>query len=42
MGWFGYKDNFHAYIEVISFNRLLKAAKERSRAFFDKLGLPVT
>jgi hypothetical protein len=32
----GYK----AYIEVISFDRLLNAAKERNRAFFDKLGLP--
>jgi hypothetical protein len=40
LGWFGYNDNFNAYIEVISFDRLLNAAKERNRAFFDKLGLP--
>ncbi len=40
MGYFGYNKNFEAYIEVISFNQLVKAAKERNRAFFDKLGLP--
>ncbi|HDR9039084.1 TPA: ATP-binding protein, partial [Burkholderia vietnamiensis] len=39
-GYFGYNDNFKAYIEVISFDRLLNAARERNRAFFDKLGLP--
>lgn len=41
MGYFGYNGNFKAYIEVISFDQLVKAAKERNRAFFDKLGLPV-
>lgn len=40
MGYFGYNDNFKAYIEVISFNQLVRSAKERNRAFFDKLGLP--
>lgn len=40
MGYFGYNDNYKAYIEVISFNQLVRAAKERNRAFFDKLGLP--
>ena len=40
MGYFGYNPNFKAYIEVISFDRLVRAAKERNRAFFDKLGLP--
>lgn len=39
-GYFGYKDNVNAYIEVISFDRLVNMAKERNRAFFDKLGLP--
>ena len=42
LGWFGYNNNYNAYIEVISFDRLVNAAKERNRAFFDKLGLPVT
>ncbi|QWA09936.1 hypothetical protein GTU79_21950 [Sodalis ligni] len=40
LGYFGYNPNFKAYIEVISFDRLLNAARERNRAFFDKLGLP--
>jgi hypothetical protein len=39
-GYFGYNDNYHAYIEVISYDRLLNGARERNRAFFDKLGLP--
>ena len=40
LGYFGYKTNLKAYIEVISFDRLVRVAKERHRAFFDKLGLP--
>ena len=40
LGYFGYKKNVSAYIEVISFDRLLDMAKKRNRAFFDKLGLP--
>ena len=42
MGYFGYNSNYKAYIEVISYDRLVIAAKERNRAFFDKLGLPTT
>ncbi|MBK4785497.1 MAG: ATP-binding protein [Pantoea sp. Pent] len=42
MGYFGYNEPSHAYIEVISFDQLVKAAKERNRAFVDKLGLPST
>lgn len=41
MGFFGYNDNYNAYVEVISFDRLLNAAIERNLAFFDKLGIPV-
>lgn len=41
MGYFGYNEPSHAYIEVISFDQLVKSAKERNRAFFDRLGLPV-
>ncbi len=40
LGFFGYNENYKAYIEVISFDQLLKMARERNRAFFDKLGLP--
>lgn len=42
MGYFGYNSNFNAYIEVISFDKLIISAKRRNRAFFDKLGLPTT
>lgn len=42
MGFFTYKASYKAYIEVISFDRLVNAAKQRNRAFFDKLGLPTT
>lgn len=40
MGYFGYNSSYKAYIEVISFNQLVKSAKERNKAFFDMLGLP--
>ena len=42
MGYFGYNPNYKAYIEVISYDKLVNTAKERNRAFFDKLGLPAT
>ncbi len=42
LGYFGYNNNYNAYIEVISFDQLLNNAKQRNRAFFDKLGLPTT
>ncbi len=40
LGYFGYNTNFNAYIEVISFDGVVSSARERNRAFFDKLGLP--
>ncbi len=40
LGYFGFNESTKAYIEVISFDRLVNAATERNRAFFDKLGLP--
>lgn len=39
MGYFGFIEPYKAYVEVISFDRLVNAATERNRAFFDKLGL---
>jgi len=41
MGYFGYNEAQKAYIEVIGFDKLLIAAKERNKAFFNKLGLSV-
>lgn len=40
-GYFGYNEPYDAFIEVLSFDRPLKNACERNRAFFDKLGRPV-
>ena len=42
MGFFGFNRNLNCYIEIISYDRLLNMAKERNKAFFDKLGLPST
>jgi len=42
MGYFGFHKEYKAYIEVISYDKLVNTAKERNRAFFDKLGLPTT
>ncbi|MCB2199026.1 ATP-binding protein [bacterium] len=40
LGYFFYHKGLNAYVEIISFDRLVNLAKERNRAFFDKLGLP--
>jgi hypothetical protein len=42
MGYFGYNKVYKTYIEIISYNKLVNAANERNKAFFDKLGLPST
>ena len=42
LGYFFYHKHFSAYVEVLSFDRLVNAARERNRAFFDRLGLPTT
>lgn len=42
MGYFGYNTAAKAYVEVMSYDRLLNSATQRNRAFFDKLGLPST
>ena len=38
-GYFGYEPSSHSYIEIISYEKLLKDAKNRNRIFFDKLGI---
>lgn len=40
LGYFGYKKHFKAYVEVLSYDRMVNAASERNRAFFDQLALP--
>jgi hypothetical protein len=42
LGYFFYHKQYGAYVEVVSFDRLVNGARERNRAFFDKLGLPAT
>lgn len=39
-GYFGYNSAIGTYIEVISYDKLLKDAKQRNRALFDKLFEP--
>ena len=40
LGYFFYNKAYTAYVSVMSYDQLLNSAKERNRAFFDKLGLP--
>ena len=39
-GYFGYNSAYGAYVEVISYDKLLKDAKQRNRVLFDKLFNP--
>lgn len=41
-GYYGYNQNFSAYVEVISLRKLLSDAKRRNRVLFDKLNLATT
>ena len=38
-GWFSWKGNINLYIEVLSWEKVLKDAQMRSRVFFHKLGI---
>ncbi len=40
LGFFGYNENYGAYLEVVSYNKLVVDAQKRNLAFFTKLGLP--
>lgn len=41
LGFYGYNPNLSAYVEIISYTKLLRDAKKRNRILFDKLNLPV-
>lgn len=41
LGYYGYNPNLSAYVEIISYTKLLRDAKKRNRILFDKLHLPV-
>ena len=34
-----YNDNAHAYMEIISFNKLIADSEKRNKILFDKLGI---
>lgn len=40
LGYFFYNENYNAYYEIISFEKLLEDALKRNRMLFDKLNLP--
>jgi hypothetical protein len=42
LGYYGYNPSLSAYVEIISYTKLLRDAKKRNRILFDKLHLPVT
>ena len=41
-GYFGYNSNFKAYVEIISYDKLLEDAKQRNQILFDKLKMPIS
>jgi hypothetical protein len=40
LGYYGYNQALSAYVEIISYAKLLADAKKRNRILFDKLQLP--
>lgn len=41
LGYYAYHDELRAYVEVVSYEKMLLDAKKRNRAFFTKLGIPM-
>ncbi|MBR1703472.1 MAG: ATP-binding protein [Lachnospiraceae bacterium] len=39
LGMYKYHDKKHAYIEILSFNKIINDAEKRNRILFDKLGI---
>lgn len=39
MGMYWYNDNTHAYMEIISFDKLIEDSEKRNRILFEKLGI---
>lgn len=39
-GFFRFHTGYNAYIEILSYDKVLRDAKKRNRAFFERLGLP--
>jgi hypothetical protein len=39
-GYFNFNENYSLYVEIISFDKLLKDSKQRNKILFEKLNLP--
>lgn len=39
MGYYYYNDEYPAYIEVLPFDKIINAAKQRNKILFYKLGI---
>ncbi len=39
MGWYGYRPMHNAYVEMISFDKLVRDARQRNLVFFKRLGI---
>ncbi len=39
-GYFNFNKNYNLYIEIISFDKLIKDSKKRNKVLFEKLNLP--
>jgi len=40
-GYFRFFQNFNCYVEMLSYQKMIRDAKKRNQAFFDKLGIPI-
>ena len=38
LGYYKYNDKMNAYIEILSYDKIINDAKKRNRILFDKLG----
>ncbi|MFM7856951.1 MAG: hypothetical protein ACKO96_34765 [Flammeovirgaceae bacterium] len=39
-GFFFFNDNYNLYVEIISFDKLIRDSKQRNKVLFEKLNLP--
>lgn len=39
MGYYLFNDTYNAYVEILSFSKIIKDSKKRNRILFDKLGI---
>ena len=42
LGYYCFNQNYNAYIEIVSYDKLLADAKKRNRVLFEKLNIPMT